>query len=29
MLDTRADSPEQARKLAELAIERLTGNGGD
>lgn len=28
MLDTRADSPVQARKLAELALKRLTDNGG-
>lgn len=28
MLDTRADSPVQARNLAELTLERLTGNGG-
>ena len=28
MLDTRANSPEQARGPAELALERLSGEGG-
>ena len=28
MLDARANSPEEARKLAELALERLAGDGG-
>ena len=28
MLDARANSAEQARGLAELALERLTGDGG-
>jgi hypothetical protein len=28
-LDTRANTPEQARAVAMLAVERLAGGGGD